>query len=93
MGVILIIVLVVIVATVGLAFLGQRIGANMEAPNLGAGTTEQEMRSALSPSVLGALLGIIPFMLFVIILVWTAVHLPREHTDDGSGGSSASAPH
>ncbi len=89
--VLVIIVLVVIAATVGLAFFGQRIGANMEAPNLGAGTTEQEMRSALSPSVLGALLGILPFMIFVIALVWTAVHLPVEHVDDGSG-SSASAP-
>jgi hypothetical protein len=93
MGVLIVIVLVVVAATFGMAFLGQRIGANMEAPNLGAGTTEQEMRSALSPSVLGALLGIIPFMLFVIVLVWTAVHLPPEHAADSGGGASTSAPH
>jgi len=90
--VLIIIVLVVILATGGLAFLGQRIGANMEAPNLGAGTTEQEMRSALSPSVLGALLGIIPFLLFVVALIYTALTLPPEHHDDGSGGSASSAP-
>ena len=75
-----IIVLVVILATGGLAFLGQRIGANMEAPNLGAGTTEQEMRSALSPSVLGALLGILPFMIFVAVMIWMATHLPPDTT-------------
>jgi hypothetical protein len=91
MGVILIIVLVVIVATVGLAYLGQRIGSNMEAPNLGAGTTEQSMRSALSPSVFGALLGIIPFMLFVVVLIWTAVHLPAEHPAGESGSSTAAS--
>lgn len=89
--VLVIIVLVVIAATAGLAFLGQRIGANMEAPNLGAGTTEQEMRSALSPSVLGALLGILPFLIFVIVLIYTAVTLPAEHHDDGSGGGTEAA--
>jgi len=89
--VLVIIILVVILATGGLAFLGQRIGANMEAPNLGAGTTEQEMRSALSPSVLGALLGIVPFMLFVIALVYTAVTLPPEHPADGSDPSASSS--
>ena len=92
MGVIIVILLVVIVATVGLAYLGQRLGANMEAPNLGAGTTEQEMRSALSPSVFGALLGIIPFMLFVIALVWTATHLPHEQLEQRDS-PSASTPH
>lgn len=87
--VLIIIVLVVIAATVGLAFVGQRMGANMEAPNLGAGTTEQEMRSALSPSVLGALLGILPFLIFVIVLIYTAVTLPVEHPADGSGAPAA----
>ena len=91
--VLVVIVLVVILATFGLAFLGQRIGANMEAPNLGAGTTEQEMRGALSPSVLGALLGILPFLVFIIVLVWTAVHLPPEHAAESGGGSTAEAAH
>lgn len=89
--VVLIVLVIVIVAAAGLAFAGARIGSNMEAPNLGAGTTEQEMRSALSPSVLGALLGILPFLIFVIVLIYTAVTLPPEHVDDGSG-SSSSAP-
>lgn len=92
--ILVIILLVVIVAAVGLAFLGQRIGANMEAPNLGAGTTEQEMRSALSPSVFGALLGILPFLVFVIVLIYMAMTMPEEHPADGSGGGSeASATH
>lgn len=93
--ILVIILLVVIVAAVGLAFLGQRIGANMEAPNLGAGTTEQEMRSALSPSVLGALLGILPFLVFVVVLIFMAMTMPEEHPADGSGGggSEASATH
>ncbi len=86
-----IIVIVVILATAGLAFLGQRIGANMEAPNLGAGTTEQEMRSALSPSVLGAMLGIVPFLVFITVLIWMAVHIPPE-VHEGEGGSASSAP-
>lgn len=86
------IIAIVIVAMFGLAFVGQRMGANMEAPNLGAGTTEQEMRSALSPSVLGALLGIIPFLLFVAVLIWTATHLPHEAPSDGSAPAPAAAP-
>lgn len=91
--VLVIIVLVIIAATVGLAYWGQRMGAKMEAPNLGAGMTEQEMRSALSPSVLGALLGILPFLIFVIVLIYTAVTLPVEHPDDGSGGGSSTSSH
>jgi hypothetical protein len=84
---------IVIVATFGLAFVGQRMGANMEAPNLGAGTTEQEMRGTLSPSVLGAMLGILPFLIFVIVLIYTAVTLPPEHPADSSGGSTSSESH
>ena len=87
------IIVIVILATAGLAFVGQRIGANMEAPNLGAGTTEQEMRSALSPSVLGALLGIVPFLLFIVVLIWMAMHVPHEAPADGSGGSAPTAEH
>ena len=88
---VLLILLGVVAATFGLAYLGQRIGANMEAPNLGAGTTEQSMRSALSPSVLGALLGILPFLLFVIVLIYTAMTLPAEHPAGEGGGGAASA--
>lgn len=91
--VLFIIVLVVLIATFGLAFLGQRIGANMEAPNLGAGTTEQEMRSALSPSVLGALLGILPVLVFIIILIYTAVTLPEEHHEGEGGSTTTEAAH
>jgi hypothetical protein len=92
--VLVIVILVVILATGGLAFLGQRIGANMEAPNLGAGTTEQEMRSALSPSVLGALLGILPFMIFVCVMIWMATHLPPDTTHtEGTDPSAAPAAH
>lgn len=88
----IVIIVVVVVAAFGLAFLGQRVGANMEAPNLGAGTTEQEMRSALSPSVLGALLGILPFLIFIIALIWTARTLPHEAPADGSSPPPAAAP-
>lgn len=88
---VLLILLGVVAATIGLAYLGQRIGANMEAPNLGAGTTEQSMRSALSPSVFGAMLGILPFLIFVIVLIYTAMTLPAEHPASEGGGSAAAS--
>ncbi len=78
MGVILLILLGIVVLTVALAYVGQRIGANMEEPHLGAGTTEQHMRTALSPSVLGALLGILPFLVFTIVLIYMAIQVQHE---------------
>jgi hypothetical protein len=78
MGVILLIVLGVVVLTVLLAFVGQRVGAQMEEPHLGAGTTEQHMRTALSPSVLGALLGILPFLVFTIVLIYMSIQVQHE---------------
>ena len=93
MGVAILILFGVIAVSAGLAFFGQRVGARMEEPLLGAGNTEQQMRSALTPSVLGALLGILPFIVFVIVLIWMATHIPPEHHDDGSGGDSSSSSH
>jgi hypothetical protein len=75
---ILLIVLGVVAVTILLAYIGQRVGAQMEAPHLGAGTTEQQMRTALSPSVLGALLGILPFLIFTIVLIYMAIQVQHE---------------
>lgn len=78
MGVILLIFLGVVVVAAGLAYVGQRVGAQMEEPHLGAGTTEQHMRTALSPSVLGALLGILPFLVFTIVLIYMSIQVQHE---------------
>jgi hypothetical protein len=78
MGVILLIVLGIVLLTVALAYVGQRVGAQMEQPHLGAGTTEQHMRTALSPSVLGALLGILPFLVFTIVLIYMSIQVQHE---------------
>ena len=78
MGVILLIVLGVVILAAGLAYVGQRVGAQMEEPHLGAGTTEQHMRTALSPSVLGALLGILPFLVFTIVLIYMSIQVQHE---------------
>lgn len=66
---VVLLILGVFVACGALGFLGMRIAAGREEPNLAAGTVEQDLRGGLSPSVLGGLLGVIPFIVFVIVLV------------------------
>lgn len=74
----ILIILGVLVACAGLAFVGARVGAQREAPNLAAGMTEQSLRGGLTPSVMGGLLGVIPFIIFVVILVVQAIQTGAE---------------
>lgn len=75
------------------AVLGSRIGAKMEDKNLGAGTVETSMNSGLDASTLGGFLGIVPFLIFVVVLVATVMTNPAHHDDAASGGSAESAGH
>lgn len=75
------------------AMLGSRIGAKMEEKNFGAGTVEASMNSGLDASTLGGFLGIIPFLLFVIVLVATVMTSPGHSADHASGGAAESAGH
>lgn len=68
----------VLVACTGLALVGANIGAKNEAPTLAAGMTEQSLRGGMSPSVLGGLLGVIPFIIFVVVLVVMAIQVGSE---------------
>lgn len=74
------------------ALIGARIGAQMEAKKLGAGITEEQMKGGLTASGLGGLLGIIPFLVFVGILVVIVITTPEEHPPaDGSAPAPAAA--
>ena len=74
----ILIIIAVLVACTGLALFGARMGAQKEAPNLAAGMTEQSLRGGLTPSVLGGLLGVIPFVAFVVVLVVMAIQAGEE---------------
>jgi hypothetical protein len=63
------ILLGVFIAIVGLAFAGTKIVSKKEQLLSAAGTTEQNMRMGMEPSVTGAMLGIIPFLIFIGALV------------------------
>lgn len=78
-----------IVACSGFALIGARIGAQMEAKKLGAGITEEQMKGGMTASGLGGLLGIIPFLVFVAILVVMVITSPAEHPADGSAPAAA----
>lgn len=82
------IVLGLIVACTVFALIGARLGARMEEKNLGAGTVETSMREGMSANVLGGLLGIVPFLLFLVALVVTVITNPVQH-DDGTGSSES----
>jgi hypothetical protein len=75
---VVLLILGVFVACAALGFLGMRIAANREEPNLAAGSVEQDLRAGMSPSVLGGLLGVIPFLAFVIVLVVMALQAGEE---------------
>lgn len=74
----ILIILGVLAACAGLAMVGARIGAKNEAPALAAGMTEQSLRGGLGPSVMGGLLGVIPFVIFVVVLVVMALQAGAE---------------
>ena len=82
----------VIALSAGFAVLGAHLGAQMEARSIGAGTTEQSIKSGMTANLLGALLGMIPFAIFVIVLIVLVATAPAEHVE-GSSGSTATAAH
>jgi len=86
----LLVVLGVIALTFVFAFVGQRVGARMEEPNLAAGEIEQNMKRKISPSVLGGLIGIIPFAVFIILLVVEAMTNDFTPAGPAHGSSSSS---
>ena len=81
-----------IVLSSGFAILGARIGSQMEARSLGAGITEQSIKLGLTSNLLGALLGMIPFLIFVAVLIVMVINSPAEHVE-GSTPPAASAAH
>lgn len=81
-----------VVACTAFAVLGAHLGARMEQKHLGAGTVETEMRAGLSPNVLGALLGVIPFLIFVVVLLVTDAttdHGPSVREEAAASRSAA----
>lgn len=79
-----------------LAFGVQRFAAQKEEPNLAAGLVEQDLRGGMSPSVMGALVGVIPFLAFVIVLIVMAMdahaeRLAREAAEAAERGDPPAA--
>lgn len=84
---IVLIFLGVAAASATFAFVGARIGAKMEEKSLGSGVTEESMKSGLfSASLIGALLGSIPVLVFVGVLLAMAATSapPAGHGDDAA---------
>ena len=73
MGTILLISIIVIVLCVAFAAAGATIGARIEEKNLGAGTVETDMRSGMTANILGGLMGMIPFLIFIVALLITDI--------------------
>lgn len=84
-------ILAVIALTFVFAFVGQRVGAKMEEPTLAAGEIERSMRKKIGPSVLGGLIGIVPFVVFVLILVVEAMTNDFEPAGPGHGATTTEA--
>jgi hypothetical protein len=93
MGSTILIVVIVAVACAGFAVVGAILGSRMEEKRLGAGAVESDMRGGLSASVLGAWLGIVPFLIFVAILIGIVVTNPAHREDPSGTGSSTAAGH
>jgi amino acid transporter len=93
MLVILGIFLGVIAASVLFAFIGVRIGSQMEAKKLGAGITEEQMKGGWSASGLGGLLGTIPVLVFVIILIVMVITAPARPGEGAAEGAAPAAAH
>jgi hypothetical protein len=83
----------VIALSAGFSVLGARIGSQMEARSIGAGTTELSIKSGMTANLLGAILGMIPFMIFVIVLIVMVITSPAEHVEGAPGGAPAAAAH
>lgn len=93
MGIFVIIVISLIAACSLFAFIGSRIGARIEEKNLGAGNVETSINEGMSASVLGGMLGIVPFLAFIVVLVVIIVTNPAHPEEHGGGGESAEASH
>lgn len=89
----ILIVVGLIVSCTAFAMLGARLGARMEEKHFGAGSVEASMREGMGASVLGALLGIIPFLIFLVALVVTIITNPVHHDDGTGGGATTSSSH
>lgn len=83
----------VIALSAGFAVLGARLGSQMEARSLGAGITEESIKSGMTANFLGAMLGMIPFMIFVIVLIVMVITAPAEHVEGAPGSTPAAAHH
>ena len=86
------ILLGVFIAIVGLSFLGTKLVSKKEQVLSAAGTTEQSMRQGLEPSVSGAALGIIPFLLFIGALIAMA-HAHGEEVARQEAAAAAERAH
>ena len=81
----------VTVLSAGFAVLGARLGSQMEARSIGAGTTELSIKSGMTANLLGAILGMIPFVIFVIVLIVMVITAPAAHVDGAPGAPPAAA--
>jgi len=88
---VVLLILGVFIACGALGFLGMRIAASRQEPNLAAGTVEQDLRGGLSPSVLGGILGTIPFLVFVVFLVYMAIGAREERMERMAREAAANA--
>ncbi|UJR87115.1 hypothetical protein [Sandaracinus amylolyticus] len=89
----ILIVLGLIVSCTGFALIGSRIGSKIEEKNFGSGTVETSINEGMSASVLGGMLGIVPFLLFVVALVVLVITNPAHPEEHGSSSESSEAAH
>lgn len=86
--------LIVITLCTVFAVVGAIVGGRMEAKNIGAGLVESDMRAGMSASVLGGLLGITPFLIFIIVLLVTDIttdHGPSVQEEARASTAAAAA--
>ncbi|MCX7808585.1 MAG: hypothetical protein N2515_08250 [Deltaproteobacteria bacterium] len=78
----------VIVAVALFAVIGAKMGAKFERERQGAGPVEERLRKGMSPSVLGALIGVIPFLLFVVVLIVMVAMTEPQREGEGEPPSA-----
>lgn len=94
MATILITFLIVIVLCTAFAVAGAILGGRIEEKNLGAGTVETDIRSGVTASTLGGLLGVIPLLVFIAVLFATDVstdHGPSVEEEAAASTAAAAA--
>lgn len=83
-----------VAVTVLFSWVGARIGAQMEAKRLGAGIIEEQMKGGFTASGMGALIGVIPTIVFVTILVVMVLTAPPRAEDHAAPpGAPAASGH